>query len=228
MSEPQQRQYCSPETRGIFRAELAAIDTVDGLMRCAVAVSKHALNDVSLEDIQAQLERMVTEIQARVARPHPTSLITHLHAYLFEELDFRGDGHAYYSPLNSYLPAILQRRRGIPVTLSLLYVWTANRLGLRAEGVNAPGHFLTRVWDERHPMLVCPFHGGRLLTEAEAIEMIQGVVGPTSLEPKQLLRRASHRDWLERIIANLEQVFRHSNHWADYYAMKELRLMLHE
>src|SRR5206468_6452152 len=103
--------------------------------------------------------------RSRVRGGQPQALLVHLHEYLFTELGFAGNIEDYYNPYNSYLPSVLATKRGLPITLSLVYKIVAERLGLRAWGVGLPGHFLIGVECEPgNKMLVDTFASGRIIT----------------------------------------------------------------
>ena len=156
----------------------------------------------------------------------PQALLAHLHEFLFEEEGFTGDTDDYYNPLNSYLPAVLERKKGLPITLSLIYKVVAERLGLRAWGVGLPGHFLVGLDLEGQQMLVDPFAKGRILTIDEAHSRMKEMFGPDVEWSDELLRPASNRHWLTRMLQNLLNVFGSTNHYADVAAVLELEMLL--
>jgi regulator of sirC expression with transglutaminase-like and TPR domain len=150
------------------------------------------------------------------------ALIAQLHHVLFEEYGLRGNLEDYYSPLNSYIPQVLERRIGIPVTLGLIYKCVAQRLGLTVRGINSPVHFLVAVQTGGPWMMVDPFHNGRVLTEDEAFDQMERLSGATITRSKALLSTATHVQWISRIIRNLEQIFQTEGRRDDELAMREL------
>src|SRR5205823_9346815 len=94
----------------------------------------------------------------------PAQAVGALNRVLFEEQGFRGNTEAYYDPRNSFLNDVLDRRTGIPITLSTVYMAVGRRAGLTVEGVGLPGHFVARVSTGEGDVLVDPFHGGAVLT----------------------------------------------------------------
>jgi regulator of sirC expression with transglutaminase-like and TPR domain len=145
---------------------------------------------------------------------------------LFEEQQFRGNADDYYNPANSYLPAVLETKQGLPITLSLLYKVVAERLGLRAWGVGLPGHFLIGMEIDGATVLVDPFSQGRLVTAEEAQARLEEMFGPEVEWSDELLRPASNRHWLTRILQNLLNVFGSKNHFADVAAVLEMEMAL--
>jgi regulator of sirC expression with transglutaminase-like and TPR domain len=136
-----------------------------------------------------------------------------LNRYLFSELGFFGNREQYDDPRNSCLNEVLDRRTGIPISLALVYIEVARRAGLRAEGINFPGHFLVRVLQDLHTddpgegLIVDPFHGGAILNETDCRALLQRHMGEdTAFEP-HLLARATRRQILVRMLLNLKRIY---------------------
>jgi regulator of sirC expression with transglutaminase-like and TPR domain len=136
-----------------------------------------------------------------------------LNRYLFNELGFFGNRDQYEDPRNSCLNEVLDRRTGIPITLSLVYIEVARRAGLRAEGVNFPGHFLVRVLHDLHTddpddgLIVDPFHGGAILDEHECRGLLDKHMGSEAAWAPALLARATRRQILVRMLLNLKRLY---------------------
>ncbi len=153
-------------------------------------------------------------------------MLAHLHEFLFEEQGFGGDNEDYYNPLNSYLPAVLERKKGLPITLSLVYKIVAERLGLRAWGIGLPGHFMVGLEMDGQQMLIDPFARGRILTPDETHERLQEMFGAEVEWSEDLLRPASNRHWLTRMLQNLLNIFGGSGHYSDVAAVLEMEMLL--
>ncbi|MEY4948520.1 MAG: hypothetical protein RL698_731 [Pseudomonadota bacterium] len=121
---------------------------------------------------------------------------------IFRERGFAGDADDYYDPRNSLLSDVIERRRGIPITLSIVYVATAQRIGQRASGVNAPGHFLVRHGDS----IIDAFRGGREVGRAEFAERLReaGAPDPAEAVARLLAQPPTHREILSRVLGNLK------------------------
>lgn len=205
---------------------MPVLETTDGLLRATIAISMHAFEDVDPDDIDDRLSALADRVQSRVRGGSVQAVLAHLHHVLFDEEGFAGNWQDYYQPLNSFLPAVLESRRGIPVTLSLIYKVVAERVGLTVQGVNAPGHFLARVAVDRDGMIVDPFYRGTVLTEAEAHTRIEQATQRQLPHSRHFLRPASHREWLARILANLQQIYAANLCYDDLAAMNELHSLL--
>jgi regulator of sirC expression with transglutaminase-like and TPR domain len=136
-----------------------------------------------------------------------------LNRYLFNEVGFYGNRDQYDDPRNSCLNEVLDRKTGIPITLSLVYIEVARRSGLRAEGVNFPGHFLVRALHDLHTddpdegLIVDPFHAGAILNEHDCRMLLHRHMGEETAWEPQLLARATRRQILVRMLLNLKRLY---------------------
>ena len=132
--------------------------------------------------------------------------------YLFGELGFSGNREQFDDPRNSCLNEVIDRKKGIPITMALIYIEVARRAGVRAEGVNCPGHFLVRCLQELHTddpsegLIVDPFHGGAILNEMEVRQLLEPHLSETAFDPS-LLTRATRRQILVRMLLNLKRLY---------------------
>jgi regulator of sirC expression with transglutaminase-like and TPR domain len=210
----------------LFFQQLATLEETDSLVRATVAVSMHELDDVEPAVIENTLSEMAHEINSRAPSGNPHAILAQLHEVLFEEWEFTGNVEDYYAPDNSYLPRVLQTRRGIPVTLSLIYKAVAQQVGLIVRGINTPVHFLAAVEVDRSWMIVDAFDSGRMLTRDEVFERLDHLAGTPVERSEALLATASHPQWLARIIRNLEGIYDRSGRQSDVLAMGELLALM--
>ena len=126
--------------------------------------------------------------------------------YLFEELGFRGNREAYDDPQNSYLDAVLDRRLGIPITLSVVYIETGRRVGLPMFGVNFPYHFLVRCDASDEPIFIDPFECGTYLNKTQLTKRLPVVEGKPLPFSEHFIAPAEPRDILARMLRNLKRV----------------------
>ena len=223
---PKLPMCCSPAAFDLLSRQLPTLDSSDSLLQGAIAIAMHQMDEVDPTTVDATLQGYVDAVRARVRGHQPQAVMAHLHEFLFEEKGFRGNTDDYYNPSNSYLPGVLETKKGLPITLSLLYKIVAERLGLRTWGVGLPGHFLVGVQDRNAQILVDPFSGGRLLTGDEAHERMQEMFGPEVEWSEEMLRPASNRHWLTRMLQNLLNVFGSAGHFADVAAVLEMEMLL--
>ena len=132
--------------------------------------------------------------------------------YLFGELGFTGNREQFDDPRNSCLNEVMDRKKGIPITLALIYIEVARRAGVRSEGINCPGHFLVRCLHDLHTddpsegMIVDPFHGGAILNEGDVRRLLEPHMSDAAFDPS-LLARASRRHILVRMLLNLKKLY---------------------
>ncbi|MCX5662851.1 MAG: transglutaminase-like domain-containing protein [Planctomycetota bacterium] len=138
-------RHCRPEAYALLASQLEVIDTTAGLVRAAVAIAQHEHPLADADTVNVELDRIADLIRQRVRRPDLDALLAHAHQVLFEEEGFAGNMENYYDRGNSYLPLVLETRRGLPIMLAMVYKAVLERLGLRVVGINAPVHFLAGV-----------------------------------------------------------------------------------
>jgi len=201
------------------KAELvdALVKAVDApgteLARASLVVARIECPRLDPEPYIAQLDAM-GDAARRAIENHASDTgddsvhgrLAALHAYLFDELGFVGNRDRYDDPLNSCLNEVLDRRTGIPLTLSIVYMEVARRAGLHIDGVNFPGHFLLRCADpsgDGH-LMIDPFHAGALLSEHGCRLLLQKRVGEEIAFSRSLLEPATRLQILVRMLLNLK------------------------
>jgi regulator of sirC expression with transglutaminase-like and TPR domain len=189
-------------------ALLARPDREVDLAQAALLVAAEEYPGLDVRAYLVRLDEMGCALRQRLEdEPRPERAVMALNRYLFQEQGFRGNTERYYDPRNSYLNEVLDRRTGIPITLSTVYIEVARRGGLDVEGVGLPGHFIVRIRNPGRPLLVDPFHGGTMLTARDCQERLDRIFGGrVKMEPK-MLQPCPRRDMLERMLRNLKAVY---------------------
>jgi regulator of sirC expression with transglutaminase-like and TPR domain len=227
--------YCRPQAYAAFAFELGHIESTRGLFRSACAIAMHDRPHSDVQQTELVVERLVDTVRSRVHTPTSQARLAHLHDVLFDLVGLRGNVDDYYNPENSYLPDVLRTRRGLPISLVLIYKCVAEGIGLTVHGINAPGHFIAAVETEpprphaegEHSwMYVDPFYGGSLLDEDEVFQRITDSTGRDMPRSRQLLARASGHQWLTRMLTNLQAAFAAAGRERDMLAMQELQGLL--
>lgn len=227
--------YCRPTAYRAFATELPRIDSTAGLFRAAFAIARHETPDADVEAADATIADLSETVRRRVHSDNVEARLAHLHDVLFDVVGFSGNVEDYYNPANSYLSEVLRTHRGLPITLVLIYKCVAERIGLRVNGINSPGHFLAAVRGNQKGdmptnsapwMYVDPFHGGELLNRAEVCRRISETTGVLTSNTAQWLAPATHRQWLIRMLNNLQAIFARAGRERDLYAMQELQELL--
>lgn len=148
-----------------------------------------------------------------------------LNDYLFGELQFAGDRDRYNDPRNSCLNQVLDRRVGIPITLSLVYMEVARRAGLTIDGVNFPGHFLVRTGTPPglvSGVIIDPYHGGAVLSEGQCRVLLQRHAGADVAFDAALLAPASKLQIVTRMLLNLKRLYVHMRSFPQAREVTEL------
>lgn len=181
----------------------------------------------------AQLDRMGEAARRRIERrtsntgdTSTLSCIKGLNAYLFDDEHFVGNRDRYEDPRNSFLNEVLDRRTGIPITLSLVYLEVAWRAGLPIHGVNFPGHFLVSVPEGsdrgNDRLIVDPFHTGALLSDYDCRLMLQKHAGSEVAFGESLLAPATRQQIIVRLLLNLKRIYVHMRSFPQARDVTEL------
>jgi regulator of sirC expression with transglutaminase-like and TPR domain len=192
--------------RSLFAAEVLRGEGEIDLGRTALLVG--AEEEPGWCDVAGALELLEefgAEARARV-RGAAGHEVDALNDYLFAELGFGGNSEEYYDPRNSLLHRVLERRKGIPITLSIIYMEVGRRAGLTIEGVGLPGHFIVRAHSAGATKLVDPFEG-RTTDEEECRERLDSLYGGQVPLADEHLRPAGTRAILARLLGNLKAIY---------------------
>jgi regulator of sirC expression with transglutaminase-like and TPR domain len=182
-------------------------DPVD-LARGALAIAREEYPDLD----EARYLRELDELAGQVMRGLPAGALLErrvgrLTTVLFHDLGFSGNEAEYYDPRNSFLNEVIERRIGIPITLSVLYIEVGRRCGLRVDGVLFPGHFLCKVTLDEGELIVDPFHRGQFLGVPELKRRLTAALGDEARFDSRLLRPARPREILSRMLQNLRSIY---------------------
>ncbi|HUE69666.1 MAG TPA: tetratricopeptide repeat protein, partial [Pirellulaceae bacterium] len=173
------------------------------LLRGALFIARLDEEDVDVESYVQQVERMARDVQEKLAdQATDADKIAALNKYLFEENGFHGSRFDYYNRANSYLNRVIDDREGLPITLSLLYLELASRIGLKMEGVGMPSHFVVRhIRVEGEPQLIDVYEGGQPLSRADAEKKVLAATGEPATD--EHFRPSTERQILLRMLQNL-------------------------
>jgi regulator of sirC expression with transglutaminase-like and TPR domain len=189
--------------RSVAYPELDVADYMNRLHALAAAAAK-AVSPYTLVEKQAQM----------------------LSSFLFEESGFRGNSDAYGDPRNSFLNEVLDRRLGIPITLSIIYTFIAQEIGIPAFGIGLPGHFIVGVRDEDEEMWFDPYNGGRQLSLADCAFLVRSTVGYEGPLEATWFDPAAPREIIARLLNNLRIAYVRLHRWREAIkVIEQLRLV---
>jgi len=185
------------------------------LLAAAARVPLYADPGCDPQQVLDQVRSWSARLRARVALDaSPLARLRLLNHFFFVELGFAGAGDDYSSVDNSFLHRVIERRRGIPITLSLLYIELGRATGLRLAGVSFPGHFLARLSLNAGAVFIDVFGGGVSLAEAELRDRLWAALPEGTHRPlAPYLQAASEREILARLLRNLKTIHWHAQQW---------------
>jgi regulator of sirC expression with transglutaminase-like and TPR domain len=192
-------------------ARLVQTDELD-LARAALLVAAEADPRLDVDGQLHTLESWASTLRQRLD-PNWNNLqkLARLRSFVFEELGFRGDAKDYFSPNNSLLHQVMERRLGVPLTLSIIFMELGWRVGMPFEGVGFPGHFLVRLTGEERDLLLDPFNYGRMMQEEDCRHLLQEVTGGRLEFDDRLIASVSKRDMIARLLLNLKAAYLKAN-----------------
>ena len=181
------------------------------LAEAALLIAKEEQPELDVAHYLNRLDTLASEVRAKLSEaPASADVIKNLNARLFQEEGLRGSASEYYDPRNSFLNEVLDRKIGIPITLSVIYIEVGRRLGLSLVGVGFPGHFLVKHLGVDGEQVLDPFVGGATLTEEQLAAQLKSMYGdnnPFLVQIPQLLTPATKKEILIRMLRNLKGVY---------------------
>lgn len=214
-----------PSSRRQFTEHVARADADVDLAEASLLIACEEYPTLDVERYLRRLDEMASALSGRL--PNGTGsgeAVGALNRLLFKEERFRGNTEDYYDPRNSYLNDVLDRRVGIPITLSTVYVEVARRAGLPAAGVGLPGHFIVKLSLPEGDLLVDPYHGGTLLSPGDCQKRLDRIFdGKVKLEAP-MLAACGRKDILARMLRNLKAIYVKAEDYARAVRVVELLL----
>lgn len=193
-----------------WQAMLQQPETDWDLCHAGLLIAAQLQPELDIQFYQARLEEMSAAIQHRTSADQDVQTrVRQLNQYFYEELGFAGDKQDYYSPDNSLLNLVIDRRRGIPISLAVIYLKFASVIGLDAFGIAFPGHYLVGVHAEEDDMILDPFDHGRQLDHNQLRNMLQQLthVHADEIVLEKNLLPAAKSESVVRMLRNLKQIY---------------------
>jgi regulator of sirC expression with transglutaminase-like and TPR domain len=215
----------APAARSRFAAMVEQPEQAIDLASAALLIAAEEYPQLVLEPYLRRLDLLAERVRDRLANETaPVLVLQDVSRVLFSEEGFHGNQEDFFDPRNSFLNDVLDRRIGVPITLSIIYLEVGWRLGLPLEGVNFPAHFLVRYRGEALRLLIDPFQNGLVRFEDEAQELLDHAYGGRVKLRAEFLRAATRKDILARLLANLKSIYR--NHHDDARALNTIERIL--
>lgn len=191
-----------------FAAAIAGADHEVDLFGAAMVIARLSGEAPDPHATASRLDVMAEEARAHAGEGASQDALAHaVDHQLFSVCGFRGNTEDFNDPRNSYLDQVVARRLGIPITLSLVYMEVAQRIGLQCDGIGYPGHFIVRYGGAEQPVYVDPFQQGARIDREELLARLRGQrAGGQS--PEMFLTAVTRRQILQRMLNNLRVIFR--------------------
>ena len=211
--------FAAPSALDYFTT-LVAEDAGFPLLEAAVSLAQDDDPQLDVQGVLARVDELAERLRRRMpADGTPLQRLRLLNRYFFQELGFAGNVNNFFDPCNSLLPTVLESRRGIPISLAVLYVEIATQVGLKAHGVSFPGHFLVKVALPGGDVVIDPFSGhpvSREALEERLAPFRQARTRRSAADEVPLglyLQPATARETLARMLRNLKEIHRSQCDW---------------
>jgi len=210
-----------------YFGSLVRSDEAFPLLEAAASLAQDEYPELDVQQVLGDVDQLLARLKRRLpADAAPLARLRALNQFFFHDLNFGGNVNDYYDPDNSYLNAVLRTRRGIPISLAVLWMELAQGLGLEARGVSFPGHFMLKVTLPKGQVVIDPFTGKSLSREelSERIEPYKrssGLVGDFDVPLGLYLQPASPREIIGRMLRNLKEVHQAQEDWQRVIAVQD-------
>jgi len=214
-----------------YFSSLVQSDAHFPLLEAAISLAQDEYPDLDVEQVLGDVDQLLARLKRRLPADAPElQRLRALNQFFFRDLGFGGNINDYYDPDNSYLNAVLRTRRGIPITLAVLWLELAVGLGLNARGVAFPGHFMVKVNLPKGQVVIDPF-SGQSLSREELVERLepfrQRSLGDEFEVPMGLyLQSAPPRDIINRMLRNLQDIHKTQEDWPRLIAVQDRLIVL--
>ena len=209
-----------------FSAAITGADHDVDLFGAAMAISRVGGHRVDPHAAAAELDRLAEAVLDEAGEQAPPHILAQaIDHELFTLAGFTGNSANFGEPANSFLDRVIRRRTGIPITLSLVYMEVASRVGLRCDGIGYPGHFIVRCGSPEEPIYVDPFQQGLRLDAEELLANLRSArLGGAT--PESFLAALTRRQILQRMLNNLHVSFRERRDLPRWLTTVELLLLI--
>lgn len=202
-----------------YFALLVKSDVDFPLLEAAIAVAQDEYEDLDVQQVLGTVDQMIAKLQRKIpADAAPLHRLHILNRFFYLELGFAGNVNDYYAPDNSYINAVLKTRKGLPITLAVIWLELANSIDLKVTGVNFPGHFLIKIALPQGQVIMDPLDasslsGQELASRLEPFHKNLGLEGDFEVPFGLYLQDATPRDIVIRLLRNLKEIYRGDTDW---------------
>jgi regulator of sirC expression with transglutaminase-like and TPR domain len=226
-----QLSFTAPTPLAYFTT-LVQSDDQFPLLEAAASLAQDEYPELDVQQVLGDVDQLLARLKRRLpADAAPLQRLRALNQFFFHDLNFGGNVNDYYDADNSYLNAVLRTRRGIPISLAVLWMELAQGLNLHARGVSFPGHFMVKVNLPKGQVVIDPFSGQSLSREelAERLEPYKrrsGLIDEFDVPLGLYLQAATPRDIIARMLRNLKEIHRAQQDWPRLVAVLDRLIVL--
>ena len=200
------------------------------LFEAALFIAQDDENPLDLSACLTDIDKFAMRLKRRLHSDiAPIPKLRLLNNFFYQELGFSGNFNDYYNPDNSYLHKVLSTRRGIPISLAIIYMELAQQIGLDVKGISFPGHFLMKLSIKTGDIILDPFNGASLSREEIEERLEPYFINGRNPEDPPLasyLANATERSILARMLRNLKAVYSEQPHWKEFLNVQQKLVIL--
>jgi regulator of sirC expression with transglutaminase-like and TPR domain len=225
-SRPVSRARKGPLAETSFQEQIkrSPIDVLHAALCCAREV---AYPELDIEHYRSRIDQLALAARGQLSGFMPMSeQAAALSNFLFSQQGFQGNRAEYLDPRNSYLNEVIERKLGIPISLSVIYIAIAQELGIPAQGVGLPGHFIVGIHESGEEIYLDPFHGGVRLSQTDCAQLVRESTGFSGAFEAEWLKPISATALLTRMLNNLRNIYFRQEDWSHAQAVLEHLRML--
>jgi len=202
--------------KNAFKKLLNQPDNDISLAKAALMIARLEYPELNIEEYLLKIQTMAREINNRLpVTANAAEILKQLNHVLFIEKGYEGNSDAYYDPRNSFLNDVIERKLGIPISLSILYIELGHALGLPLSGVSFPGHFLVKLEISDGAIVLDPYFGGISLNEDDIEERLREYYGAklNKSHTHGILASSSNKEIILRVMRNLRNLYMQEENW---------------
>jgi regulator of sirC expression with transglutaminase-like and TPR domain len=218
--------FAAPSALDYFSA-LVEDDDHFPLLEAAASLAQDEYPEVDVQQVLGDVDQLLARVRRRLPEDAPAiQRLRALSQFFYRDMGFGGNVNDYYDPDNSHLNVVLRTRKGIPISLAVLWLELAQGLRLECCGVGFPGHFMVKVTLPEGQVVIDPFNGQSLSREElmerlEPFQRARGLVGEFEVPLGLYLQPCPSRDIVARMLQNLKEIHRTSEDWPRLLAVQE-------
>ncbi len=215
-----------------YFATLVADDDAFPLLEAAASLGQDEYPDLDVQQVLGDVDQLTARLKKRLS-PDAAALqrLRAIQQFFYRDMNFSGNANNYYEPDNSYLNAVLRTRRGIPISMAVIWLEIAQAIGLNARGVSFPGHFMIKVTLPRGQVVIDPLNGQSLSREElserlDPYKLRNGLIDDFDVPLGLYLQAAKPRDIIARMLRNLKEIHKTQEDWPRFIAVQNRLITL--